>query len=107
MNTGRGGGKDDVKGSLKVKIPHSSAVVKAVAEGTIKWKKDPDFGYEVAESVPGIDEADKPLLQPHLLYEKLGRADEYKRLVAQTKKDRVAYMESWKGIDPKIVAAVR
>ncbi|MGE4158864.1 MAG: phosphoenolpyruvate carboxykinase [Planctomycetota bacterium] len=107
MNTGRVGGKEDVKGSLKVKIPHSSAIVKAVAEGTIKWTRDKDFGYEVAESVPGIDESDILLLQPRLLYEKLGRTDEYNRLVAQTKKDRVAYMESWKGIDPRIVAAVR
>src|SRR5919106_1622695 len=34
MNTGRVGGADDVDGSEKVRIKHSSAIVKAVAEGT-------------------------------------------------------------------------
>src|SRR5688572_17834296 len=67
MNTGRIGGDDKAEGSKKVKIQHSSAVVKAIAEGTIKWEKDPDFGYLVATEVPGIDDAD--YLQP-----KIGRA---------------------------------
>src|SRR5207244_8996861 len=37
MNTGRVGGKDGDERSKKVKIPHSSAVVKAIAEQSIKW----------------------------------------------------------------------
>src|SRR5665811_620880 len=48
MNTGRIGGGDDDDRSKKVRIQHSSAVVKAIAEGTIEWEKDPDFGYLVA-----------------------------------------------------------
>ena len=55
MNTGRVGGKDAVEGSKKVQIPHSSAIVEAIAEGTIEWEVDPDFGYLVAARVPGID----------------------------------------------------
>jgi len=39
--------------SLKVKIRHSSAIVQGIAEGTIRWDRDPDFGYEVASKVPG------------------------------------------------------
>ena len=58
MNTGRVGGPDDDEGSKKVRIKHSSAIVKAIAEGTIEWERDPDFGYHVASAVPGIDEID-------------------------------------------------
>ena len=58
MNTGRVGGADDVEGSEKVRIKHSSAIVKAIAEGTIEWTEDPDFGYQVAKSVPGIEDDD-------------------------------------------------
>ena len=77
MNTGRVGGTDER--SKKVLIPHSSAIVKGIAEGTIEWETDPDFGYQVARSVPGIDESDLDLLQPRRLYEATGRADEYAR----------------------------
>src|SRR6267378_8211227 len=58
LNTGRvGGGEGDAR-SLKVKIRHSSAIVQGIAEGTIRWDRDPDFGYEVASRVPGIDADD-------------------------------------------------
>src|ERR671926_847581 len=51
LNTGRVGGPEREERSLKVKIRHSSAIVKAIAEGTIEWEPDPDFGYLVASSV--------------------------------------------------------
>src|SRR5438105_10169932 len=66
MNTGSVGGPEGSEGAKKVKIPHSSAVVKAIAEQTAKWTGDDDFGYEVAEDVPGIDDAE--LLLPRRLY---------------------------------------
>ena len=64
MNTGRVGGPDEDDRSLKMRIPHSSAIVKSIAEGTIEWERDPDFGYDVASSVPGIDESDSGVLRP-------------------------------------------
>src|SRR5881392_913841 len=62
MNTGRVGGPEADERSLKVRIPHSSAIVKGIAEGTIEWETDPDFGYKVASHVPGIDKADRMIL---------------------------------------------
>ena len=44
-------------------------------EGTIEWTEDPDFGYEVAASIPGVD--DLEILQPRRLYERQGRMDEH------------------------------
>ena len=72
MNTGRVGGPEEDERSKKVKIKHSSAIVKGIAEGTIEWVEDPDFGYLVAASVPGIDAEDIDILQPRRLYEATG-----------------------------------
>jgi phosphoenolpyruvate carboxykinase (ATP) len=104
MNTGSIGGDGKADGSKKVKIQHSSAVVKAIAEGTIKWEKDPDFGYLVATEVPDIDDAD--YLQPKKMYERQGRLDEYNELVAKYNNDRREYLRKWKGLDEEIVNAI-
>src|SRR5438128_9980421 len=56
LNTGRVGGKDGDDRSKKLKIPHTSACVKGIAEQTIVFEDDPDFGYQVASSVPDIDD---------------------------------------------------
>ncbi len=103
MNTGRVGGKEDVPGSKKVKIAHSSAIVKGIAEGTIKWIKDEDFGYEVAEFVPGILEEDKDILQPKLLYKKQNRLDEYYEIVKRLKKERVEHLKKYRDLDENII----
>ncbi|HZD18490.1 MAG TPA: phosphoenolpyruvate carboxykinase, partial [Actinomycetota bacterium] len=104
MNTGRVGGKDDDDRSKKVKIPHSSACVRGIAEGTIAWTDDPDFGYEIAERVPDLD--DDELLQPRRLYERQGRMDEYDAMVDRLKTERLAFLERFEGLDEEIVKAV-
>jgi len=104
LNTGRIGGDDKDERSKKVKIQHSSAVVKAIAEGTIQWEKDPDFGYLVATHVPDMDDAD--YLQPKKMYERQGRLDEYNALVAKYNDDRRAYLRKWKGLAEEIVNAI-
>jgi phosphoenolpyruvate carboxykinase (ATP) len=104
MNTGRVGGRDGDERSKKIKIPTSSAVVKAIAEGTITWDEDPDFGYEIASSVPGID--DKELLQPRRLYDAQGRSKEYEDFVDRFKAERVEFLEGFAGLEPEIIKAV-
>ncbi len=104
MSTGRVGGGEDVSGSKKVKIPHSSAIVKGIAEGTITWEPDPDFGYLIATDVPDFD--DPELLQPRRLYEVQGRGDEYVALVEGLKAARREYMATHAGLDQAIVDAL-
>ena len=87
-----------------MKIQHSSAIVKAIAEGTIQWERDPDFGYLVATSVPGMDDMD--YLQPRRMYERQGRLDEYKQLVEKYNKDRREYLRKWPGLNEDIVKAI-
>ncbi|HEX4061673.1 MAG TPA: phosphoenolpyruvate carboxykinase [Streptosporangiaceae bacterium] len=104
LNTGRVGGRDDNPGSKKVKIPHSSAIVQAIVEGTIEWTTDPDFGYEIAQSLPGID--DLEILQPRRLYERQGRMDEYNAMVSRLKSERKEYLASFSGLDEAVVKSI-
>jgi phosphoenolpyruvate carboxykinase (ATP) len=104
MNTGRVGGKEDDERSKKIKIPVSSAIVKAIAEQAIKWADDADFGYEVAEDVPGVD--DPELLQPRRLYERQGRMDEYAAFIDRFKRERADELAKYSDLSEEIVRSV-
>jgi len=104
LNTGRVGGRDDNPDSKKVTIPFSSAIVQAIVEDTITWTQDPDFGYEVAASVPGVDDIE--IIQPRRLYERQGRLAEYDAMVARLKRERKEYLASFAGLDEAIVKSI-
>ncbi len=106
MNTGWVGGPTGTPHSKKVKIDHSSAVVKAIAEETIEWVRDPDFGYEIARRVPGLGKDDGHILQPKAYYEETGRRDEYTALVQKLKTDRTAHLKKYPGLTDEIINAV-
>ena len=107
MNTGRVGGPETEQSSKKVRIPHSSAIVKAIAEGTIRWETDPDFGYKIASHVPGIEAEDIDLLQPRRLYEASGRGEEYRQRVAKLRAERAEYLAQYPSLSAHIVDSVR
>src|SRR5436305_4257976 len=107
LNTGRVGGGDTDERSKKVRIQHSSAIVKGIAEGTIEWQDDTDFGYLVASHVPDLEGEDMDILQPRRLYERQGRTDEYNQIVERLKNERREYMQKWEGLNPEIVDAVK
>jgi phosphoenolpyruvate carboxykinase (ATP) len=104
MNTGRVGGREDDQRSKKIKIPVSSAIVKSIAEQSIKWDEDPEFGYEVAAEVPGVD--DPELLQPRRLYERQGRMDEYTGFVERLKRERKETLQKYADLGQEIVRAI-
>ena len=104
LNTGRVGGKDEDDRSKKVKIPHTSACVKAIVERSITWDDDPDFGYQTASAVPEFD--DRELLQPRRLYEREGRSDEYDTFVERLKSERVARLQEFPELSEEIIKAV-
>ncbi len=106
LNTGRVGGKEGKEGSKKVKIPHSSAIVKGIAEGTIQWAHDSDFDFEVATSIPGIDKQDHDLLQPKELYIAQERLQEYQDKIRELKAERLDYMKTWAGLNQSIIDAL-
>jgi phosphoenolpyruvate carboxykinase (ATP) len=113
MNTGYIGGdqKDEEKGkALKVKIPHSSAMLQAMLSGKIKWRKDPDFGYEIVdvdapENAELLSKVPKEILNPKIYYESKGRTAEYTAWVEKMKKEREEFLNKF-SVDPNIVKAV-
>lgn len=113
MNTGFVGGDAlDVKAGrgLKIKIPHSSAMLEALLAGTIQWKRDPDFGYEIVDvdapkNAALVSKVPKEILNPKLFYEKNGRAAEYRAWVEKMKQERRAFLEKY-DVKRSIVAAV-
>jgi phosphoenolpyruvate carboxykinase (ATP) len=100
LNTGRVGGPEADERSKKVRIPHSAAVQNGIVDGSIRWVEDPDFGYLVAEQLPGFD--DPELLQPRRLYERQDRSEEYEKIVEQLHLERAAYLASYDGLDPRV-----
>ncbi len=104
LNTGRVGGGDDQEGSKKVTIPYSSAIVQAIVQDTITWTSDPDFGYEIAEAVPGVDDIE--ILQPRRLYDGQGRRGDYDAMVSRMKRERREYLASFPGLDEAIVKSI-
>ena len=104
MNTGRVGGTDGDDRSKKVKIPHTSACVKGIAEQTIAFDEDPDFRYQVATAIPDMDDAE--LLRPSLLYEREGRDDEYRGIVERLKVERVEHLQRFSELSEDIIKAV-
>src|SRR3989440_383552 len=104
LNTGRVGGPEEDERSKKVRIKHSSAIVKAHAQGPTQWERDPDFGYLVASAVPGIDDVE--VLQPRKLYGRTERADEYRAQVERLKSERTEFLGKFGSLSAEIVAAV-
>src|ERR687892_590508 len=106
MSTGRVGGPESEERSRKVRIKHSSAIVKAIAEGTIEWQDDPDFGYRIARHVPGIEGEDEAVLRPRELYESQGRLDEYERQVERLHRERREFLSGFDSLTAEIFDAV-
>ncbi|MGH8872598.1 MAG: phosphoenolpyruvate carboxykinase (ATP) [Acidimicrobiia bacterium] len=102
LNTGRIGGEGE--GSKKVRIQDSSAIVQGIVEGTIDWEPDPDFGYDIATGVPGVE--DMELLQPQRLYKRQGRGPEYEEMVARLRKERSEYLAAYSRLDPAVAAGM-
>jgi len=99
LNTGRVGG--DGEGSKNVSIADTSAVVQGIVEGSITWTEDPDFGYDVATELPGIE--DPELLQPSRLYDRLGRSREYGSIVDRLKAERTGYLQGFPTLHPTVM----
>jgi phosphoenolpyruvate carboxykinase (ATP) len=104
LNTGRIGGPEGDEKSRKMTPAASAAIVAAIATGGIEWETDPDFGYEVASAVPGMD--DLELLQPRRLYERQRRVDEYSDVVAALKEERRDHLAGYRDLLPEIAGAV-
>jgi phosphoenolpyruvate carboxykinase (ATP) len=105
MNTGWIAGKEGPD-SRKVEVRHSSACIRAIAEGGLDWEQDEDFGYSVPAHVPGIKPEDEDLLRPKTRYHALGRMDDYNAWVQRLRTERREFLARFPGLDPAISAGI-
>lgn len=114
MNTGFvGGDANDVKAdkALKVKIRHSSAMLEALLSDSIKWKRDPDFDYEIVdcdalENAHLVERVPPEILEPRRFFEAQGRSDEYRAWVDMMKSGRRDFLAKFKVAAPIVQATV-
>ena len=105
LNTGRVGGKEDDDRSKKLKIPHTSACVKGIAEGSITFTEDEDFGYQVAETRSG-HRRPRAVAAPPPLRASRPRRDEYAQIVDRLKVERVTRLQEFPELSDEIIKAV-
>ena len=67
-----------------------TTVLDAALAGTVSWETDPDFGYEVAASVPGLESPEDGALMPRLLYTRADRPYEHAAIVPRVRAEVAA-----------------
>lgn len=100
------GGPEGSEGAVAVSAELVASVLDAAADGAVEWERDPDFGYEVAASVPGLEPPVADALRPRLLYAYNGRVYEHAALVPRIKRERAERLDRIEGLDPRIAAAL-
>jgi phosphoenolpyruvate carboxykinase (ATP) len=83
----------------KITIKVSTEIMKQIAKEGIVWRRDDDWGYEVPESVPGVD---LQKYDPRRHYSD----SEYRALVDKLRGERRAWLAKFPGLDPAIPGAI-
>jgi len=82
-----------------------ASVLQAALAGELIWETDPDFGYETAAVVPGLEGMAADAFCPRLLYGIADRVYEHAELVAVTKRRRRAALQEVGVDDEGLLAA--
>lgn len=80
---------------LRVEIPEMASIIRGIARGAIKWKKDDNWGVLVPAEVEGIDIKRFDL-------DKFYSNEQINRLVESLNHERKEYMEGFAGLNPDI-----
>ncbi len=99
LDTGRFGSHPGSDEGVKITVYDSARLLADAARGTIKWKTDPDWGYEVAVWAGDVD------MRPFDPSRYYGR-DEYSLLTKELKEERRAWLGQFEGLNEKIVNAI-
>ncbi len=97
LNTGRVGLGDG--SGEKITVRDSATIIREIARGTVEWKRDPDWGYEILDSIPGVDVSK---FHPERHYTK----EQYAALVEELRKERKEWLSQFKELRPEIRSAI-
>jgi len=98
LDTGYFGAREGGKG-MKISVYDSARLLADAARGALVWRKDPDWGYEVAA---GAEDVDLGIFDPSVYYEE----NEYARLTQELRGERRAWLRQFKGLKKEIVEAI-
>ncbi len=84
----------------KISIKISTALMKHIAIGDIKWTTDPDWHYQVPVEMPEIDIA---RYNPVNYFDK----SEYQNRVSKLRTERLCWLNKYKGLKEEIIDAIR
>jgi phosphoenolpyruvate carboxykinase (ATP) len=99
LDTGRFGAHPGVDEGVKITVYESARLLADAARGSIRWVRDPDWGYEVAAEAGDVDLRD---FDPRRFY----KEDEYRRLTVELKRERREWLSKFKGLDSRITSAI-
>ncbi|MFH0885228.1 MAG: phosphoenolpyruvate carboxykinase [Candidatus Micrarchaeota archaeon] len=99
LDTGRFGAHPGADDGVKITVYDSARLLADAARGSIKWKKDPDWGYEVAA---GVNDVDMSHFDPRSFYSE----KEYRDLTVGLKEERREWLRKFDGLDKDIVQAI-
>jgi len=94
LNTGKIG-EEGTKKTEKITVRDSASIIREIARGTVEWKKDPDWEYEVIENCPGVDIS---RLEPKIHYS----SEDYQKLTQELKDERREWLHKFKGLKSEI-----
>jgi ATP-dependent phosphoenolpyruvate carboxykinase len=85
-------------------------MLEALLSDSIKWKKDPDFGYEIVdvdapENARLLEKVPAEILEPRRFYESRGRHADYEQWVHHMKHARKEFLEKF-SVSEEIVRAI-
>jgi hypothetical protein len=100
------GGPAGSPGALAADPAWITGVLQAALAGELIWERDPDFGYEIAAVVPGLEGEAADAFCPRLLYGAADRVYEHAELVAVTKRRRRSALQEVGVSDEGLLAAV-
>lgn len=102
LNTGKVGVDyaDANRPGVKIDVPDSAALLRALYTDDVETIIDPDWGYDVAANVPNYDISK---LDPSKHYSK----EELESLTQKLRDERVNWLKRFPGLDPKIINAIQ
>ena len=98
LNTG-GIGEGGIGKGEKITVHDSATIIKEVARGTVEWKKDPGWGYEVLGGCPDVEAS---RFHPENHYTK----ERYTELTEELRKERKAWLAQFEELYPEIKDAI-
>jgi phosphoenolpyruvate carboxykinase (ATP) len=84
----------------RVEIDEMAAIFRGIVREEVEWENDSDWDYDVPTKVEGVD---LERFRPERFYDQ----EQTEKFVRELRAERIEYLESFKGLHPDIVNAVK